>query len=112
MTEIELLKREFDAVPAPEEGTAAAARAALLRDIAAESPRSRAWSRRGWIRLAVAAGAVVLLAGVLTAVIPHTDRLTGPRDRRRRLPGGNARRRSHLAPGHPDDTDTARRSRA
>jgi hypothetical protein len=78
MTEIELLKREFDAVPAPEEGTVAAARAALLRDIAAESQRSRAWPRRGWIRLAVAAGAVVLLAGVLTAVIPHTDRLTGP----------------------------------
>jgi hypothetical protein len=77
MTEIEFLHREFDAVPAPEEGTVAAARAALLRDIAGESQPSRVWGRRGWIRLAVVTGAVALAAGVLTAVIPHSDRLTG-----------------------------------
>jgi hypothetical protein len=77
MTEIELLQHEFDAVPAPEERTVMAARAALLRDIAAESQPSRVWTRRGWIRLAVATGALALFAGVLTAVIPHSDRLTG-----------------------------------
>jgi hypothetical protein len=72
-----LLQREFDAVPAPEERTVTSARAALLRDIAAESQPSRVWTRRAWIRLAVATGALALLAGVVTAVIPHSDRLTG-----------------------------------
>jgi hypothetical protein len=64
MTEIEVLQREFDAVPAPEEGSVAAARAALLRDIAAESQPSRVWTRRGWIRLAVAGGTAAVVAGV------------------------------------------------
>jgi hypothetical protein len=77
MTEIDVLKREFDAVPAPEDESVAAARTALLRDIADEPRRSRLGARRPWIRLAVAGGAAALVAGALTAVIPHSDHLTG-----------------------------------
>jgi hypothetical protein len=77
MTEIDVLEREFDAVPAPDDESVAAARAALLRDIADESQSSRARSRRPWIRLALAGGAAALVAGALTAVIPHSDHLTG-----------------------------------
>lgn len=78
MTEIEVLQREFDAVPAPEEENVAAARAAFLRDIADEPQPSRVRTRRAWIRLAVAVGAVALLAGALTAVVSQSDHLTGP----------------------------------
>jgi hypothetical protein len=77
MTEIEILKREFDAVPAPEERTMAAAREALLRDIAGGAKTPRVWARRGRIRLAVTVGAAAVIAGVVTVVIPHSDRLTG-----------------------------------
>jgi hypothetical protein len=77
MTEIDVLRREFDAVPAPEEATVTSARVALLRDIADESEPVRLPARRTWIRLTVAIGGAALVAGVLTTVIPHGDRLTG-----------------------------------
>jgi hypothetical protein len=77
MTEIDALQREFDAFPAPEEGTVAAARAALLQDMANQPKPSRLRARRAWIRLAVAAAAAALVAGILTALVPHGDRLTG-----------------------------------
>ncbi len=45
--------------------------------MADERQSSRARTRRPWIRLAVAGGAAALLAGALTAVIPHSEHLTG-----------------------------------
>lgn len=77
MNELEVLRREFEAVPQPDEATVAAARAALLREIAAEARPARVRPRQRWLRPAFAAGVAALVVAALAIVNPRSDRLTG-----------------------------------
>jgi hypothetical protein len=72
VTELEVLRREFDAVPDPESASVASAREALLREIA------RAPDRHSWpvLRLSLAGGiAIAALVVGLVIALPRHDEL-------------------------------------
>jgi hypothetical protein len=81
MNELELIRRECEALPGPNEATVAAARAALRREIGSwpviEPRRPR--SRRVRRSLAAAASVAVLIAAVLVLVIPARQTPIGVR---------------------------------
>jgi hypothetical protein len=65
MNELELLRREFDVVPEPDEASTELARAALRIEIEASAPTVTRRSRRRWLRpltaVAIAAAAAAIL---------------------------------------------------
>jgi hypothetical protein len=77
VNELDVLRREFEAVPEPDEATVAAARGELLREIAVEAKPARVRLRQRWIRPAFAVGVAALVAAAVALVNPRSDRLTG-----------------------------------
>lgn len=81
MNELDVIRRECDALPGPDEATVAAARAALLREIESWpviEPR-RPDRRRMRRSLAVAASLAILITAVLVLVIPARQSPIGVR---------------------------------
>jgi hypothetical protein len=74
VTELDLLRREFEAVPESDEETVLRARARLLEEIASQRPRLRP---RRPLRFLAAVAAVALVAGVVALVVPREHALTG-----------------------------------
>ena len=81
MNELEVIRRECEALPDPDEATIAAARAALHREIESFSnvSRSRPRGRRVRRSLAAAASLAVLITAVLVLVIPAKQSPIGVR---------------------------------
>jgi hypothetical protein len=77
VNELDVLRREFEAVREPDEVTVDAARGELLREIAVEAKPACVRPRRRWIRPAFALGVAALVAAAVALVNPRSDGLTG-----------------------------------